>query len=565
MDTITANAALPRVRSRINIAIRLTEMARRIPHNDAVVMPVGKRDGKYVYRSISFAELEADSNRIAAGLIGYGLRPGNRIVLMVRPSIDFIALTFALFKTGAVTVLIDPGMGRDNLVDCLHDVRPDGFVAVPLAQALRVFHRRKFRQTQLNVTVGRRWFWGGPTLRQLRTTEAATFRATATAADDPAAIIFTTGSTGPPKGVLYRHGNFDTQVTEIQSRYGIEPGGVDLAGFPLFGLFNCAMGMTTVIPDMDASRPATVDPQTIVTHVKDRKVTQSFASPAVWNVVGRFCEENDIVMSSLRRVLSAGAPVPADVLARMKRAIADDGEIFTPYGATESLPIASISASEVLRETANMTADGAGTCVGRKFDGVEWKVIEPVDGPIREIGDVLPVRTGEIGELIVRGGMVTSEYVTRTECNADAKIIDGNQIWHRIGDVGYLDEQDRFWFCGRKAHRVMTAEGPMCTVTCEAIYNQLPEIYRSALVGIGQAGRQDPVIICEPHRANWPKTAEDQAALAAKILACGRQHWLTRSIQHVLLHPSLPVDIRHNAKIFREKLSAWAALELGVA
>ena len=281
-------------------------------------MPLGKRNGKYVYRSITFAELEADSNRIAAGLIGYGLRPGNRIVLMVRPSIDFIALTFALFKTGAVTVLIDPGMGRESLVDCLSDVQADGFVAVPIAHALRVFHGRKFRQARLNVTVGRRWFWGGPTLRQLRTTVAESFQPTATAADDPAAIIFTTGSTGPPKGVLYRHGNFDTQVTEIQSRYGIEPGGVDLAGFPLFGLFNCAMGMTTVIPDMDASRPATVDPQAIVTHVKDRKVTQSFASPAVWNVVGRYCEENDIVMSSLRLVLSAGAPVPVDVLARMK-------------------------------------------------------------------------------------------------------------------------------------------------------------------------------------------------------------------------------------------------------
>ena len=201
--------------------------------------------------------------------------------------------------------------------------------------------------------------------------------------------------------------------------------------------------------------------------------------------------------------------------------------------------------------------------VSVKFDGVQWKVIEPVDGPISDIGDVQMVPNGEIGELIVSGGMVTSEYVTRTECNAEAKIRDGSQSWHRMGDLGYLDEQGRFWFCGRKTHRVLTAEGPMCTVTCEAIYNQLPEIYRSALVGIGQSGCQTPVIICEPHKSDWPQTAADQAVLAAKIAACGKQHWLTCGIQHVLLHPSLPVDIRHNAKISGEKLSVWAALQLG--
>ena len=539
-------------------------MAKLTPDATAVVMPVGKSGNRYDYRTMTFAELDEDSSRLAAGLVSYGLRPGNRIVLMVRPSIDFVSLTFALFKAGAVTILIDPGMGKKNLVDCLAAVDPEGFVAIPLAHVARLVHRRRFPNAKLNVTVGRRWFWRGPTIRDLRKTSLGSYRPVATSADDPAAIIFTSGSTGPPKGVLYQHRNFDNQVEQIRDRYGIEPGGVDLAGFPLFGLFNAAMGMTTVIPDMDASRPAAVDPAAIVSAIKDWKATQSFASPAVWNVVGRYCEKNDIVLPTLKRVLSAGAPVPPDVLAQMKRAIADDGEIYTPYGATESLPVASISATEVLSDTAELTAEGAGTCVGKKFSGIEWRVIKVVDGPIESIDDTEPLPPNEVGELIVRGPVVTREYVTRTEANPLSKIIENGYVWHRIGDVGYLDMQDRFWFCGRKAHRVLTEQGVMYTVPCEAIPNCMPEIYRSALVGVGDPGKQMPVMIVEPFEEHWPKDDSESEKLLLRVQARCAAHRLTELIkpEHILLHPSLPVDVRHNAKIFREELSKWAATQL---
>ncbi|MEM7315519.1 MAG: AMP-binding protein, partial [Planctomycetota bacterium] len=374
-----------------NIGNRLTQIAERMPGATAVVMTDGKADGKYRYRQVTFAELEEDSNHIAAGLQAMGVKPGTRLALMVKPSIDFVSLTFALFKTGAVTILIDPGMGKDNLLLCLEEVQPQGFVAIPIAHVARILHRSRFPAAEFNVTVGRRWLWGGPTLKQLRATDPSKYRPIETSADDEAAIIFTTGSTGPPKGVLFQHGTFAAQVDQIRERYDIQPGGIDLAGFPLFGLFNAAMGTTTVIPDMDASRPASVDPNAIVSAVRDWDINQSFASPAVWNSVGRYCEENDIRLTSLRRVLSAGAPVPNHVLARMKRVIADDGDIFTPYGATESLPVASISASEVLGETGHATASGSGTCVGRRFSAVDWKVIKIVDGPIERLDQVEPL------------------------------------------------------------------------------------------------------------------------------------------------------------------------------
>jgi acyl-CoA synthetase (AMP-forming)/AMP-acid ligase II len=322
------------------------------------------------------------------------------------------------------------------------------------------------------------------------------------------------------------------------------------------------MGVTTVVPDMDPTRPAKADPRKIVRAIHDWNVTQAFGSPALWNGVGRYCEANDIKLPSLRRVLSAGAPVPPHVLRRMKEAIDPEGDVHTPYGATEALPVASISASEVLGETAARSAQGAGTCVGRRFPGIQWKIIRISDEPIEEIVQAEELPSGEIGELIVRGPVVTSEYVTRREANREHKIQDGEGFWHRMGDVGYLDDQDRFWFCGRKAHRVLTETGVLFTVPCEAIFNQHPKIYRSALVGVGPRGRQRPVIVVETWPEHRPRTPGERQSLLAELMERGQAQEHTRAIRDFLLHPSLPVDIRHNAKIFREKLAPWAARQL---
>ena len=490
----------------VNVAFRLTASAERDPNGVAVAMPARRdRKGRRQYQSVTFRELDEDSDRLADGLLSLGARRGMRLVLMVRPSIDFISLVFAMFKAGVVTVLIDPGMGRKNLIRCLEDVQPEGFVAIPLAHAIRVFLRKRFPKANLNVTVGRRWFWGGATIDQLRARHRrGSFACAETKGDDPAAIIFTTGSTGPPKGVLYRHGNFDKQVEEIRDFYGIDPGEIDLPGFPLFGLFNCAMGVTTVIPDMDPTRPAAVDPRNIIEAVENWNVTQAFASPALWNTVSRHCEKHDKKLPTLRRILSAGAPVPPHVLRRLKNAIHPEGEIHTPYGATEALPVASISAREILNETAKESERGGGTCVGGKYPGINWKVIRITDGPIATIAETEELPLGQTGELIVRGPVVTSEYVTRVEANAEHKIKDGESVWHRMGDVGYFDDTGRFWFCGRKAHRVRTQNGTMFTIPCESIINTHEKVYRSALVGVGEPGNQRPVIIVvqEPLRSS---------------------------------------------------------------
>ncbi len=548
----------------VNVAARLSVTARAMPECVAVVEP-GQydRQGKRQYRSLSFAQLEEDSHRIAAGLRRSGVGPGMRVALMVRPGIDFISLVFALFKAGAVIILIDPGMGARRLLHCLAEAEPEGFIGIPLAQAVRWVFRRRFPKIRFLATVGRRWFWGGTTLQALRRTPLSADIPVATAAEDPAAIIFTTGSTGPAKGVLYCHGNFDTQVDEIRDFYGIQPGEIDLACFPLFGLFNCAMGVTAVIPDMNPSRPAQADPAKIVEAIHDWQATQAFGSPAIWARVGPYCQAHGIQLPTLRRVLSAGAPVPSTVLATMKKCIHPEGEVHTPYGATESLPVASASSSLVLGSTAAATAQGAGVCVGHRFPRIEWKVIREVDGPIASMADAEPLPQGEIGELIVRGPVVTRQYLTGREANVLGKVRDGDTIWHRMGDVGYLDVEERFWFCGRLAHRVLTAQGPMYTICCEAIFNQHPQVARSALVGVGVRGSQQPVIVLEPKDRTLLQSAAARTKLLEEARQLGQASELTRPIEAILLHPAFPVDVRHNAKISREQLAAWAEAQMG--
>jgi olefin beta-lactone synthetase len=604
-----------------NVARRLTAMAQARPDAVAVAEPLDyDARGRRRYRHVTFRQLDDDSDRIAFGLRDMGVVRGTRLALLVRPGIDFVSLVFGMMKAGTVAILIDPGMGRRNLIGCLAEAEPEGFVAIPIVHAVRVLLPGRFPKARLNVTVGRRWFWGGLTLGQLRggadipvcpeadsngKQECLPHRHDAglvpVGPDDPAAIIFTTGSTGPPKGVLYTHGNFDAQVEQIRDFYGIQPGEVDLPCFPLFGLFNCAMGVTAVVPDMDPSRPAQVDPAKIIEAASDWSATQAFGSPAIWDRVGRYCEERGLRLPTVRRVLSAGAPIPAEVLRRTRACIHPEGEVHTPYGATEALPVASNSAREVCGTgvtgdcpnfrgensdarlidtpaakmglspsaspntvgslpagTAAQTRLGAGVCVGRRFSGVRWKVIRIVDGPVRSIDEIEELPAGEIGELIVAGPAVTRQYVTRVQWNALAKIPDGTAVWHRMGDSGYLDKDDRFWFCGRVAHRVLTANGPMYPVRCEAIFNEHPAIRRSALVGVGPAGRQRPVIVLEPHKGHMPKGRQQRQKLLDDIRQLAASSPLTEAIGDFLLHPGFPVDIRHNAKIFREKLAVWA-------
>ncbi len=552
-----------------NVGLTLSLTAQHMPDAIAVAAPrAGQpkkcRPGRPLeYDRITFDQLDAASNRIAVGIQEMGIAPGTRLALMVPPGIEFVKMVFGLFKAGVTVILIDPGMGRKNMIGCLAEAQPAGMVGIPKAHLARWLFRKRFPECKSNVVLGR---WPGcvPGGR-FESLDASRFAPKPDASqEDPAAIIFTTGSTGPPKGVLYRHRNFIQQATQIRDYFDLRPGSVDVSGFPLFALFNTAMGTTTVFPQMDATRPADVYPPNVIDAVNQFGADQSFGSPALWNTVSTWCVENNVQIPGLRRILSAGAPVPPDVLQRVCGIIAADGDAFTPYGATEALPVACNSATVVLNETAAKTQAGHGTCVGQKFQRIDWQVIEISDQPLTDVSQTKPVAAGQIGELMVRGPAVTDQYVTRVAANADHKVHDGDTFWHRMGDVGYLDDQNRFWFCGRKNHRVLTQAGTLYTICCEGIINSHPHVYRSALVGVNKKpdGTRTPVVVIEPHAGHWPESEGQRQQFLNELQELARGNWVTETIETFLFRKALPVDIRHNSKIFREQLGPWAEQQL---
>ncbi len=535
--------------SMVNIAAHLPRMAQLQPDSTAIIFPKGNQ-------SLTFQELDRLSDRICHGLITRGISQGTRTVLMVPPSPEFFALTFALFKAGAVPVLVDPGLGIKNLKKCLSEAQPSAFIGIPKAQIARLLFGWAKQSLTTIITVGSRLFWGGITLDSIiKNAPDQPFTMAATQSDDLAAILFTSGSTGPPKGAVYSHANFTAQVEALKTVYNIQPGEIDLPTFPLFALFAPALGMTAVIPEMDFTRPGSVDPENIIGAITTHNVTTMFGSPALINRVSRYGAEHGIKLPTLKRVISAGAPVPAVVMERFSQMLAEDVEIFTPYGATESLPVCSIGSAEILGETSKITEQGGGVCIGRPVASIRAEIIRITDEPITTWDESLKVADGEVGEIVVQGPQVTRGYFRHPEADRLSKISDpSGGFFHRMGDLGRRDDQGRLWFCGRKTHRVETSNGPLFTIPIEAIFNTHPAVFRSALVGIGTKGTQQPVICIEREKG----VSISQEQLRSELLALAAEYPHTKGISRILFHPAFPVDIRHNAKIFREKLAVWA-------
>ena len=544
----------------VNVSTYLTKMAQLEPYKRAVVYPAGRDSNQRVtYSHLTFLQLEHEVDRLAFGLQEAGITRGTRTVLMVRPGIEFFALIFAVFKTGVVPVVVDPGMGIRRMLSCYKSTRPEAFIGIPLAHMVRTFYPKFFRTVKTWITVGRRWFWGGLTLNQIRRKDWKPFPPAETHRDDMAAILFTTGSTGPAKGTVYNHGTFDAQLQQGKLYLNMAPNEIDLSTFPLFALFYPALGVTAVIPDMDPTRPARVNPVRIIEAVDNQGVTNMFASPALLNRVGTYGKQHGVRLPSLKRVISAGAPVSADNIEQFSAMLSEQAEVHTPYGATEAFPIISIKSKEILSETRHLSQKGFGICIGRPINDIAIRIIKISDDPIESWSDDLMLPAGEVGEITVKGALVSPEYFEDPRSTALAKIKENGEIIHRMGDLGWQDDKGRIWFCGRKSHRVVTENETLYTIPCEAIFNSHPRVFRSALIGVGPRYLQRPVICIELHKSHGGK---NKKYLKEELLELAAAHQLTQSIRTLLFHRSFPVDIRHNSKIFREKLAVWAQQKL---
>jgi acyl-CoA synthetase (AMP-forming)/AMP-acid ligase II len=531
-----------------NVAAYLKKAAKETPNQLAIVEPKESRAFSST-KKLTFQELHELCCGFASGLSQKGIAPGMRTLVVVKPGLNLLGLVFALFKIGAVPILIDPGMKRKTLLNCIERSKPEALVGIPLAQGLSRLFPRAFKTVKIRVKVGSSL---NKSRKQLVLGDPQAWKEDHQPnVDDLAGILFTSGSTGSPKGVCYQHRHFLAQLHYLKNHFDIQPGEVDFPMLPVFALFTPALGSTMVLPPLNPSKPAKAKISRVVNVMIQQHVTMSFGSPTLWQLIVQYCLDRNITLPNVKKVLMAGAPVPPRLLEDFYKCC-PNAEALTPYGATECLPITAINGKEILSETRALSEQGKGNCVGTPLPDIQFKVIEAVNDPIDSFEQANALPNGEVGEIVVHGPIVTESYDQLPEATQQAKIKSLSGLWHRLGDMGYLDDAGRLWFCGRKSHRVITSKRTWYSVCCEAIFNQHPKIFRTAL--IPSPLREGPALAIElPQKEKVPKS---KLLKDLKELAASTEH--TKDIQDFYLHPSFPVDVRHNAKIHREEIAEWA-------
>lgn len=538
-----------------NLAHLLRRHAQERPGAIAVKTPLSLGpSGEVAHASLTFGELDRRTDAVARLLRASGIGKGTRVLLALRPGEQLLVGFHGLLKVGAVPVAIDPGMGWRAALTGIARTRPEALLGIRKACWLSRLPMDAFRSLRLRLDIE-----SSDWARMVAAAESPKpGQIEPVDPESPAAIAFTSGSTGSPKGVRLTHGMLRAQVELVRRLYGMGPGDLDFPLLPAFSVLNPALGQGTVTPLLDPAKPAAADPGALLRAMAREAVTSAFGSPTLWDLVVRAAERRGTRLPSLRLILTAGAPVPPGLLARL-RELAPNAAIHTPYGATECLPVATIEAGEILRETGDAARAGKGTCVGKPAPGVEVRILRPTDGALATLEAVAACAVGEVGEITVTGPTVTREYDGLPEATRLAKLRDAQgRTWHRMGDLGAMDAQGRLWFHGRKAELVRDAQGDLTTESVEPAFADHPKVRRCALVGIGAPGRQSPTLVVEARE--YPGRDIEASNLAAELRAHAGMNPLSMRVRAVVFQRALPVDRRHNAKVHRLVLARrWAA------
>jgi acyl-coenzyme A synthetase/AMP-(fatty) acid ligase/pimeloyl-ACP methyl ester carboxylesterase len=496
------------------------------------------RDGA---RLTTFQELTERIDSLAQTLRRSGVAPGHRVALLVPPGLELTAAVYASWRAGAAIVVADSGLGWRRMAEALRSADPDYLIGVPAAVAAAAVLRIPGGRIAIGGTrdKDRVRFTGNPKTRPIsgqKHNEPTT--------DPEAAVLFTSGATGPPKGVVYRHSQLRSQLDLVGAICGITPDDRLVAAFAPFALYGPSLGIGAAVPQMDVTRPGTLTAVALADAAAAIRATLIFASPAALrNVVvtaSRLTEEDRAALGRIRLVLSAGAPVSLALLRRVQTVL-PAAELHTPYGMTEVLPVTDIALAEL-----EQVGQGNGVCVGRPLRGVRLG-ISPLDalgqatGPPEDLVDVT-------GEICVSAAHVKDRY-DRLWATEQASSRDHG--WHRTGDVGHLDATGRLWVEGRLAHVIATAGGPVTPVRAEQRIEAEAPVTGAALVGVGPQGTQQLVAVVVPASPGRAGLADDPLAQAARTAA-------DVPLAAVLSARALPVDVRHAAKIDRTRLARWA-------
>lgn len=501
---------------------------------------------------LSFAELATRINNICAHLQQAGLVKGTKVLCMAKPTINSTAFIFALVKSGAVPVLIDPGMGLRRMLLCIEQTQPEFMLGEPIVMLLKLVFRKAFRSIGVNYCTH---FLPGLCHRSIEgliRTPPQPFKPVNVAPDDLAAITFTSGSTGVPKGVELTHRAVSAHQKAWDQCFHLNEDHIDLATFPLYLLLSNASGRTSVIPSMDFSKPGSVSPRFIYKAALAHKATLSFGSPALWERVVTYMHDAGLSLPDYRIILTGGAPVRADLLRRIKR-VMPNAQAFALYGASEATPMCYLEEQE-LSATDTETDAGGGVCVGYTMGDLQLRVIPLFDQPIPDWSATPQLECNEVGELVVSGSVVSRRYHDLDAKTLEAKIFEGDTVWHRLGDTGRVDPTGKLWLYGRMSHVCEYKGTSFYSLAEEGLFQRLEHITRCALINVSVAGERVLALVLEKH-ASMP------ADIEAIVSAFAREK--QRPIERIFLYPeSFPVDARHNAKIDRAALAHWAQQSL---
>jgi len=501
------------------------------------------------WNTTTYNQLHDLTTRFVQSLQTLSLTPGVRAAVMTPPSVEFFALAIAMLKFGIVPIVVDPAIGLKKLKACLLESKPDIFIGNNLTHTLRLIFGWGKDTIKHNLTINQ--------LLQSLPEQLSIDSYQLTIKE--AAIIFTSGSTGTPKGVLYTHENLSTQFNLLQNTFNTSEDEIDLPAFPLYALIDVLLGVTSVIPDILFPVPVKTNPKKVIDAIQKFNVTNMFASPIVleilerfWNPAARRWQEQAPALHTLKRIITAGAPATIGLQKQFRKLLPDSTSLFGIYGATEVLPIAQVESRDVFA-LEGKTRNGAGICLGKPVKGVTVRIIPITDEPIHKWQDSLEVESNVVGEITVQGRAVTRGYINEG-ANRLSKIRFGDDVIHRMGDVGYFDEEGRLWYCGRKSHRVVTSDDVMFTEQIENIFNAHPLVKRSALVGVDD----EPVLWIELEHG--VKIKKDK--IKQELMEIAKTHPQASKIEVFLFMAKFPTDVRHNSKIIREELTKIAIIKL---
>jgi len=492
---------------------------------------------------ITFRELHRRVMGVAAGLADLGLRPGDRVAMLTPPGIDLVTAVYAVWRAGGVTVVADRGLGLRGLGNAVRGARVDWVIGP--RQALAAAAALRWASGARRIAVGAAASMGAvATLDELSRSTAALPHAPEP--DDEAAVLYTSGATGPAKGVRYRHHQLAAQRDALAATYAITRADTLVAAFAPFALYGPALGIASTIPDVDVTKPGTLTAEALGAACASVGATIVFASPAALANVVRTATGRDARLDRVRLALSAGAPVPVATL-RAMAGLVPSAEWHTPYGMTECLPVADISLTQI-----EAAGEGRGVCVGHPVPGASVTVAAlgfDASTPVE------PVSPGTTGELLVRTPWLSDGYDRRWATEHHARPVDADGArWHRTGDVGHLDADGNLWVEGRSVHVIDADTGPITPVPLEVAVERLDGIDRCAAVGVGPRGCQVLVIVVER-----PTQRDRDDGLADPVVAGRVRSAVGHPVAAVLQVSSLPVDIRHNTKIDRTLVATWAA------